>query len=132
MEPIACWCSWLGLTVVRGAPGIRSRESLGALVEPLKRGNSVFLAVDGPAGPPFQVKPGCVHLARAAGVPIIPVACHSGKGKSSQRRWDQLYTVRRFDRIQVRYGKPVFLDSSELDSTALARVQRGLAEVCSE
>jgi lysophospholipid acyltransferase (LPLAT)-like uncharacterized protein len=132
MEPIARWCSWLGLTVVRGAPGERSRESLAALVEPLKRGDSVFLAADGPAGPPFLTKPGCIELARAAGVPIIPVAYRSSKGKSNQKRWDQLYTVSRFDRIQVRYGKPVFLDSSERDSTALARVQRGLLEVCSE
>jgi lysophospholipid acyltransferase (LPLAT)-like uncharacterized protein len=132
MEPIARWCSWLGLTVVRGAPGERSRESLTVLVEALKRGDSVFLAVDGPAGPPFQAKPGCVDLARVAGVPIIPVAYRSSKGRSNQRRWDQLYTVGKFDRIHVRYGKPVFLDSSELDSTALARVQRGLAELCSE
>jgi len=132
MEPIARWCNWLGLTVVRGVPGTRGRESLAALVKPLERGDSVFLAVDGPAGPAFTAKPGCVDLARVAGVPIIPVAYRSAKGKSDQKRWDQLYTVGRFDRIQVRYGKPVFLNPSELDSTALARVQRGLCEVCSD
>lgn len=131
MEPIAHWCRWLGVTVVRGAPGKRSRELLSALVEPLNRGDSVFLAVDGPAGPPFQAKPGCVELARAAVVPIIPVAYRSSKGRSNKKRWDQLYTVGTFDRIEVQYGKPIFLESYELDSIALARVQRGLTEICS-
>jgi lysophospholipid acyltransferase (LPLAT)-like uncharacterized protein len=131
MEPIACWCSWLGLTVVRGVPGERSREFLAALVEPLKRGESVFLAVDGPAGPPFQAKPGCVELARAVGVPVIPVAYRSSKGWYNNSRWDQLYRVAKFDRIQVWYGKPIFVDSSEPDSAALARVQEGLIEVSS-
>jgi lysophospholipid acyltransferase (LPLAT)-like uncharacterized protein len=131
MEPIARWCGWLGLTVVRGAPGERSGEFLAALAKPLKRGESVFLAVDGPAGPPFQAKPGCVELARAAGVPVIPVAYQSLKGWYNNSRWDQLYRVAKFDRIQVRYGKPIFVNSSEPDSIALARVQEGLTEVSS-
>jgi lysophospholipid acyltransferase (LPLAT)-like uncharacterized protein len=132
MEPIALWCNWLGLTVVRGVRGERSGEFLTALVEPLKRGESVFMAVDGPAGPGFQVKPGCVDLARAVGVPIIPVAYRSLKGKANQKRWDRLYSVGKFDRIKVQYGRPIVLDGSEPDSAALARVQTGLAEVCSE
>lgn len=131
MEPIARWCTWLGLTVVRGAPGGRSRESLETLAERLRQGDSVFLAVDGPAGPAFQVKPGCVDLARTASVPIIPVAYRSRKGKVNQKRWDQLHTVRAFDHIDVRYGEPIFVTNSESDTVALRRVQNGLAEVCS-
>lgn len=132
MEPIAWWCRWLGLTVVRGSPGERSGEFLSVLVKALKRGDSVFLAVDGPAGPAFQAKPGCIHLARDAAVPIVPVAYSSIKGRIDMKRWDNLYTVGEFDRIEVRYGAPIFLDLSEPDSTALARVQKGLEEVCSD
>jgi lysophospholipid acyltransferase (LPLAT)-like uncharacterized protein len=126
LEPIALWCGWLGLTVVRGAPGERSRESLDHLIEALKQGKSVALAVDGPAGPAFRVKSGCVDLARAAAVPIIPVAYRSRKGRSNRKRWDQLYTVRKFDQIEVWYGTPIVLDPSEPDAAALERVQRGL------
>ena len=132
LEPVALWCTWMGLTVIRGAPGERSGQFLPALLEPLRRGESVALAVDGPAGPPFQAKPGCIELARAAGVPLIPVACRSQKGRSNLKRWDQMYSVGSFDRIQVRYGVPIFLDPSEPDSTALARVQAGLGRVCSD
>jgi lysophospholipid acyltransferase (LPLAT)-like uncharacterized protein len=126
LEPVALWCRWMGLTVVRGAPGERSRESLGHLIEALKRGESVALAADGPAGPAFKAKPGCVDLARAAGVPIIPVAYWSRKGRSSSRRWDQLYDVRKFDDIEVWYGAPIFLDCSGSDGESLQRVQREL------
>jgi len=129
LEPVARWCGWMGLTVVRGSPGERSRESLVLLIEPLQRGESVVLAADGPAGPAFQAKIGCVDLARAAGVPIIPVACRSRKGKSNMKRWDQLYTVGKFDQVEVFYGDPIFLNSFEPDASALERVQKGLEEV---
>ena len=126
MEPVAMWCRWMGLTVVRSSAGERSRDSLGQLIEALKRGESVALAADGPAGPAFQVKPGCVELARAAGVPIIPVACRSQKGRSKEKRWDRLYDVRKFDQIEVLYGSPIFVSPAESDAEALKRVQSGL------
>jgi len=129
LEPVAMWCGWMGLTVVRGAPGERSRESLVRLVEALKCGKSVVLAADGPAGPAFCVKPGCIELARAAGVPIIPVAYRSRKGRSNLKRWDQLYRVSKFDQIEVWYGRPIVLDTSEPGPTALEHVQEGLDEL---
>jgi lysophospholipid acyltransferase (LPLAT)-like uncharacterized protein len=128
MEPVALWCRWMGLTVVRGAPGERSRESLVHLIDALKRGESVALAADGPAGPGFRVKPGCVDLARATGVPIIPVAHRSKRGRSNTKRWDQLYQVRKFDQIEVFYEQPIFLDPSQTEATALERVQTSLDE----
>lgn len=126
MEPVALWCRWMGLSVVRGAPGERSRELLVHLIQGLKDGNSVVMAADGPAGPVFHVKLGCIELARACGAPIIPVAYRSRKGKSNPKRWDQLYRVGKFDQIEVWYGNPIHLDPSEPDATALERVQRGL------
>lgn len=129
LEPVAMWCGWMGLTVVRGAPGERSRESLVRLVEALKCGKSAVLAADGPAGPAFRVKPGCIELARTAGVPIIPVAYRSRKGRSNLQRWDQLYRVGKFDQIEVWYGRPIVLDASEPDPAALEHVQNRLDEL---
>jgi lysophospholipid acyltransferase (LPLAT)-like uncharacterized protein len=129
LQGVALWCSWMGMKVVRGAPGERSRESLVHLIDALKRGESVVLAADGPAGPAFRAKPGCVDLARAAGVPIIPVSYRSKKGKCNLNRWDHFYTVGKFDQIEVWYGPPIILDPSEPDAVALERVQRGLDEL---
>jgi hypothetical protein len=41
LEPVAMWCRWMELTVIRSSPGERSRESLGRLIAALKTGNSV-------------------------------------------------------------------------------------------
>jgi lysophospholipid acyltransferase (LPLAT)-like uncharacterized protein len=128
MAPVALWCRWMGLTVIRSAPGERSRESLVHLVNALKNGNAVVLAADGPAGPAFCVKPGCVDLALATGVPVIPVAYRSTRGRSNLKRWDQLYQVRKFDRIEVRYGAPIFLDPTATPAASLERVRKGLEE----
>jgi lysophospholipid acyltransferase (LPLAT)-like uncharacterized protein len=53
LEPVAMWCRWIGLTVVRSSPGERSRESLVHLIAALKNGESVALAADGPAARTF-------------------------------------------------------------------------------
>lgn len=129
LEPVVMWCRWMGLTVIRGSPGQRSRELLGRLRDALKAGKSVVLAADGPAGPPFLAKPGCVELARSVDVPIIPVSCRSSKGRSNPKRWDQFYTVGKFDRIEVCYGEPIFVSPTEKDGEALQRVQRGMEEM---
>ncbi len=107
MGSIARWCELSGLRVVRGATGERGREALAACEAVLRRGESVVLAVDGPAGPPFVVKPGCVDLARAAAVPIIPVAYRSRRGHTVHARWDRMLLVSPFDAITVEYGEPL-------------------------
>jgi lysophospholipid acyltransferase (LPLAT)-like uncharacterized protein len=129
MEPVALWCRWLGLTVIRAGPGERSRESLGILLEALKRGESVALAADGPAGPGFVAKPGCVELARSAGVPIIAVSCRSRKGRSNLTRWDRLYDVRKFDDIEVCYGEPFLPAPADSEAVTVGRVQRALEDL---
>jgi hypothetical protein len=40
-----------------------------------------------------------------------------------------MYSVGKFDQVEVFYGNPIFLDSSEPDAAALERVQRGLDDV---
>lgn len=88
MDAIAAYSRLAGLRVVRGASGDKGRAALAALADRLLHGESVFLAVDGPAGPPLKVKRGCIDLARATGAPIIPVAYTSRRGKHNLKRWD--------------------------------------------
>lgn len=132
LEPVARWCRGLGLRVVRGTSGERGREALAELLLHLRQGESVFLAVDGPAGPPFQVKRGCVDLARAAAVPLIPVAYRAARGRAHPNRWDGWLEFSWFDRITVRYGEPIGLVAGESGADALRRVAEGLRRVTSE
>ncbi len=126
MDSIAEYSHLVGLRVVRGASGVGGRAALEVLRKRLEQGESVFLAVDGPAGPAFKVKRGCVDLARAAGVPVIPVAYTSGRGQHDPKRWDHWLRVRLFDTIRVTYGEPVFLAAGESDAEATARVASAL------
>ncbi len=125
MEPIARWCRRMGIQLARGASGDAGREALDELREALRRGESVVLAVDGPAGPPFRVKRGCVELARSAGVPIIPVAYRSRHGREVPGRWDRMLLVRPFDRVTVTYGEPL-TPGAESDAAVRDRLAEAL------
>ena len=107
MDPIGLWCRWMGLRIVPGATGSGGREALARLAELIGQGESVVLAVDGPAGPAFRVKPGCVELAKATGAPIIPVSYSSRRQVTSARRWDRMLVVLPFGEIVVTMGEPI-------------------------
>lgn len=124
MEPIFLLCRWLGFRLVLGAAGEGGREALEKLVPILRAGGSVVIAVDGPAGPPFEVKAGCVELARRAGVPVVPVAYTSPRGYAKARRWDQMLFVPPFAQVRVVYGAPLRVQGK--DSAVLSRVDAGL------
>jgi len=126
MDTIARYGRWAGLRVVRGASGDQGRAALEELLRQLQLGESVFLAVDGPAGPAFKVKRGCVDLARAAQAPVIPVAYTSRRGRHNPKRWDRWLMIKPFDTIAVTYGEPVFIDAAEAPAGSTARVEAAL------
>jgi len=129
MDSIAAYSRLAGLRVVRGASGDQGRTALAELTERLRAGDSVVLAVDGPAGPALRVKRGCIDLARVTGAPIIPVAYSSRRGKYDARRWDHWLMPEAFDTIVVTYGEPIWL-VGESDAEAATRVEGGLAAIC--
>jgi lysophospholipid acyltransferase (LPLAT)-like uncharacterized protein len=127
--PIARWCEWCGLRLVQGASGNQGREAAAQLDACLRRGESVFIAVDGPAGPIFKVKRGCIDIARTAGVPIIPVGYSVLRGKPNHKRWDQQLMPALFNDIRVRLGPPLFIDPSEEIGSATERVEAALNQL---
>ncbi len=101
--PVARFSHWMGLQLARGATGDGGQEALRQLVEALRHGEAVSIAVDGPAGPVGKVKRGCVELAQATGAPLVPVAYDCARGVKTWR-WDRALFPTPFDRIVVRYG----------------------------
>lgn len=127
MAPIVLWNQLHGVRIIRGGSGDGGQEAMQKMVARLRAGDSAFLAVDGPAGPALRVKRGCVEMARAAKVPIIPVGYTSHRGRFSPRRWDHWLFMRPFDTLRVFYGAPLFFDAEEALPVALERVAQGLA-----
>ena len=113
MQPIVVWSQLHGVRVIRGGTGDGGRAALAHMVERLRAGDSAFLAVDGPRGPALQVKRGCVEMARAAGVPIIPVGYACRRARFDARRWDHWLMMRPFDTVTVRYGEPLRIGPEE-------------------
>ena len=71
----------------------------------------MVLAVDGPAGPVFSAKKGCVELASAASVPIVPVAYRCSRAHEFAWRWDRTLMPLPFGRIEIVYGAPMRPDN---------------------
>src|SRR5262249_42635494 len=103
-------------------------QAMRTLADGLRAGDSVTLAVDGPAGPAFRAKRGCVGLARAAGVPIVPVA-YASRGRTSTRRWGHPLVPRLFHPAVLRFGAPIWVGDDEPVDEALARLGAALAEL---
>jgi len=129
MAPIATWCQLSGLKIVRGASGENGKAALAFLAEALRKGDSVALAIDGPMGPPFKGKRGCIDLARATGVPIVPVSYQCKKGRVNSKRWDFSLAPALFDQILVTYGDPILVRASLLDEEALSQLESSLNQM---
>ena len=125
MEPVKRASEYLGLRMVMGTSGAGGQAALVGLKAALDGGESVVFAVDGPAGPPFQAKRGCVDLARAAGVPIMPMTCTSRRGRENAARWDRMRRPALFDDIVVRYGAPIDAAAGPVEAIQ-ARVNEAL------
>src|SRR5512144_1070175 len=62
-----------GFDVVRGSSKRKGERALLGLVDALRNGKDIALAVDGPRGPIYEVKQGITYLAGKLDKPIVPV-----------------------------------------------------------
>lgn len=73
-----------GLDAVRGSSTRGGAEALRQLIRLGRTGGNLVLTPDGPKGPRQVAKLGVVQLARATGLPIIPMAFGCSKKNSSR------------------------------------------------
>ena len=73
-----------GLDAVRGSSTRGGAEAFRQLIRLGRSGGNLVLTPDGPKGPRQIAKVGVVQLARATGLPIIPMAFGCSKKNSSQ------------------------------------------------
>ena len=117
--------TWFGLRLALGTSGDGGASALDILTAALQRGEAVTLAVDGPAGPAFHAKRGCLLLAKRTGAPIVPVAYRTRSRRSLTSRWDKMLWVSFFDVVTIRYGTPIRAGESSGEGV-LAEVERAL------
>ncbi len=128
LAPVARFCRLMGLKLVRGASGDRGKEAREELKELLRRGESVVLAVDGPRGPAFRAKRGCIELAQSAGVPIVPVSYGCSRAHEFNWRWDRTLLPFPFSTIHVKCGAGIVPVGTEEEALAAVEAQLNALE----
>lgn len=93
--------------------GSKSRGGFGALRQVLKilrEGKTFVITPDGPRGPRQQVKPNVIYLAKATGLPIIPMI-FGAKSFKSFSSWDAFVVPYPFTRATFIWGDPMWIPS---------------------
>jgi lysophospholipid acyltransferase (LPLAT)-like uncharacterized protein len=103
----------LGYQVFRGSSSRGGARGLIGLIRAVKDGSQAALAVDGPKGPIYEVKPGIVELARKAGMPVIPVRARCDSAWFIPKAWNRSYLPKPFARLEVEYGLPLPVEGDQ-------------------
>jgi lysophospholipid acyltransferase (LPLAT)-like uncharacterized protein len=110
---------WFGFDVVRGSSKRKGDRALLGLVDALRKGKTIALAVDGPRGPVYEVKQGITYLAGKLDKPIVPVCTGARRAWTLGRTWDRYMLPRPGTECVIVYGAPVTVSGTseaELES----------------
>ena len=111
--------SLLGYQVFRGSSSRGGARGLIGLIRAVKQGSQAALAVDGPKGPIYEVKPGIIELAAKTGVPILPLRCFASHAWFIPRAWNKSYVPKAFSKVTVVYSTPIYVDDNEKKEQAI-------------
>jgi lysophospholipid acyltransferase (LPLAT)-like uncharacterized protein len=118
----------LGYQVFRGSSSKGGARGLIGLIKAVKDGSQAALAVDGPKGPIYEVKPGVIELAQRTRQPIVPVRTRCDRAWTFPRAWNKSYLPKPFARVDVEYGEPLVSLPPE-GTAACALVKSRLDEI---
>lgn len=101
---------WFGFRVVRGSSTRGGVRGLKGMIDILKKEHKdVSLAVDGPRGPIYVVKPGILKIAQTTGFPIVPGAGASQSAFVFKKAWNKCYLPWPFAKSVIVYGAPIYV-----------------------
>lgn len=116
----------LGYQVFRGSSSKGGARGLIGLIKAVKGGSQAALAVDGPRGPIYEVKPGIVELARKTGKPIVPLRTTCDRAWYIPRAWNRSYMPKPFAKVRVEYGAEIAVNAGDSLEELAARVKKAL------
>lgn len=99
--------SKFGYFCIRGSSTRGWLSATRKIAEKIEEGRDVALAVDGPQGPVYKVKPGVIYLAQLTGSIIVPLSSSARYKKIIPRSWDEYFLPFPFNRAVVIYGNPI-------------------------
>ena len=103
-----------GFGTARGSSTRGSTKGLRALIRAARAGRDLALTPDGPRGPARVFKPGALLVARATGLPLIPVAV-SAPTAWRLATWDSFMVPKPLARVEIRYDRPHWIPSGSTE-----------------
>lgn len=97
----------LGYQVFRGSSSRGGARGLIGLIRAVQAGSQSAVAVDGPRGPIYVVKPGVAELAIRTNQPVICVRTRAERAWFIPRAWNKSYVPKPFARIDVWASAPI-------------------------
>jgi lysophospholipid acyltransferase (LPLAT)-like uncharacterized protein len=82
----------------------RCARSIVKVIHLIRSGCDALLAVDGPRGPGFLVKPGAALIAQQSGAMIIPMAAAASHAVRLGYRWDKHLVPIPLSRVGIHFG----------------------------
>lgn len=110
-----------GFRVITGSTSKGGAQALRDMIRVVRGGDKVVITPDGPRGPRYVVQQGVVALARASGVPVLPVGV-SGSRTRTLDSWDRMQLILPFARRVYVIGEPILVpkDADDLEPHRLA------------
>jgi lysophospholipid acyltransferase (LPLAT)-like uncharacterized protein len=99
-----------GFDIVRGSSKRKGDRALLGLVDGLRKGKNIALAVDGPRGPIYDVKQGVVYLAGKLNKPIVPVITSAKRYWILDKIWDKYLLPLPCTEGIILYGEPIMVN----------------------
>lgn len=108
-------------------------SALKGLIRLVRSGFNSSMAVDGPKGPIYQVKPGVFELAKLTHATIVPVGIASEPHFVFEKAWNKARLPKPFARISVYFSKPLDLDLDDIRNPSNSeRLANAIANACDE
>jgi hypothetical protein len=101
---------YFGFDVVRGSSKRKGDRALLGLVDALRKGKSLALAVDGPRGPIYEAKQGVTYMAGKLNKPIVPVITSAERFWLLEKIWDRYLLPKPFTRGVIMYGEAIVVN----------------------
>ena len=121
MKPIHVLLGHLGIKeLVLGSTGHRGQAAMDVLARRLREtASSSMMAVDGPAGPPYKLRKGCLYLGLQTGLPIVPVRFDISDAHRLAFTWDRKVWPKYGSTLTAELGSPIWVTSDQdIDASA--------------
>src|SRR5262249_54926774 len=122
-------CAWyyniqtvIGSTTRGGAIAIRQ------LIRLAHEGHCLCIMPDGPRGPRMHVSKGIIEIARLSGLPVLPAAIATSRGKELDT-WDRFLVPVPFSRVDVRWGEPIVVTRDSIVAEEALRLEAALTSL---